>query len=269
MFSTYKKVSLALLDLLRETNRYSKESRQKVLRMQDLYLEMYPNIYDESEKVRLKELLENALGKFYYTTLALEQMWSLSHYHRDEIINAKIKDEQIPIYSEAEMTLASWSLENFLFQARSFIDFYISYLWQFMKLPQDKAKHISIDVFYKEINFAIEGGDETKGKINTVKEYFQKKIYDNTKGTTSTLWGNVLTHNRNKITHREPIQISYGSKELLLKEVLFDWPTIEGMTYDRFCQEVQNEMFFLLHDLSSILYELEWKTGPYNPDLWD
>ncbi len=40
-------------------------------------------------------------------------------------------------------------------------------------------------------------------------------------------------------------------------------------TSDRFCQYMQNGTFSLVTDVSPVLYELEWRAGPYRPDLWE
>ena len=36
----------------------------------------------------------------------------------------------------------------------------------------------------------------------------------------------------------------------------------------RFSQDMQNDMFSLATDLLPNMFNLEWKPGPYNPDLW-
>lgn len=48
-----------------------------------------------------------------------------------------------------------------------------------------------------------------------------------------------------------------------------DWPPeLKDIENARFCQDVQNEMFAMITELASVLYGLEWKPGPYQPDMW-
>jgi len=35
-----------------------------------------------------------------------------------------------------------------------------------------------------------------------------------------------------------------------------------------FCQSISNDMFYFVFQLSSVLYDLEWKSGPYKPSLY-
>lgn len=101
--------------------------------------------------------------------------------------------------------------------------------------------------------------------------YFENKVF--AKSSENWLspenWGALLQSLRDKIAHRDKLRPSYDSDENLVDDVLFDWPTLRETTYDRFCQYMQNGMFYMLHDLSKMLYELEWKPGPYKEGLWD
>jgi len=107
-------------------------------------------------------------------------------------------------------------------------------------------------------------------KAQWVKTYFQSKVFGTNNGQSFELyhWGTLLEDLRNKVAHRDRLSPSFDSKETLVEKVLFNWPTLQKMTYDRFCQYMQNGMFSLITNISPILYELEWKSGPYNPDLW-
>jgi hypothetical protein len=107
-------------------------------------------------------------------------------------------------------------------------------------------------------------------KAVLIAEYFDTKVF--AESTNSWLnpedWGTLLRSLRDKIAHRDRLRPSFDGDETLIGQVLFDWPTLRQTTYDRFCQYMQNGMFELLRESSPILYELEWKPGPYKPGMW-
>jgi len=80
-------------------------------------------------------------------------------------------------------------------------------------------------------------------------------------------WGDLLRSLRDKIAHQEHLIPSYEGTEKL-GETLLNWPTIQGRTFDRLCQDIENGMFELVQELFPILFDLEWISGPYHPNLW-
>jgi len=107
-------------------------------------------------------------------------------------------------------------------------------------------------------------------KAVQVKEYFDTRVFAPSAQSwlSPENWGTLLESLRDKIAHRDRLRPSFDSDETLVGKVLLDWPTMQKTTYQRFCQYMQNEMFYLVTDISPILYELDWKAGPYKPDLW-
>jgi hypothetical protein len=74
---------------------------------------------------------------------------------------------------------------------------------------------------------------------------------------------------RDKVAHRDRVRPTFKGVETLPTGELFDWPTIQGVTYDRFCQTMKNGLFEMLRELFPLLYEREWIAGPYRPGMFE
>jgi hypothetical protein len=122
--------------------------------------------------------------------------------------------------------------------------------------------------FFKTINGINNGPFASKSKL--ISKYFSTRVFGPSDwyGSNPNNWGTLLQSLRDRITHRDIIRPSFDSNESLAGDVLFDWPTLQGKTYDRFCQYMQNGMFSLIQDISAIMYDLEWKSGPFKPGMW-
>jgi hypothetical protein len=196
----------------------------------------------------------------------LEQLWSLSDTKRQELLYALQNSLDRLDVSDDELLLISFVFEGFLFQARAFLDFYMLYLCLFLKTGHRGS--ISTKKFLKALE-QVQQSPFTE-KAEWVRDYFDNKVFGTPdwEGLNPNNWGSLLVSLRDKIAHRDHLRPSFDSEEALIGKVLFDWPTLQNITYDRFCQYMQNGMFALFTDVSPILYELEWKAGPYKPDLW-
>jgi hypothetical protein len=107
-------------------------------------------------------------------------------------------------------------------------------------------------------------------KAQWLQDYFHNKVFgtSNWTGQNPNNWGSLLQSLRDKIAHRDRLRPSFNSDGTPVRKVLFDWPTLRDITFDRFCQYMQNGMFALFTDVSPVLYEVEWKPGPFKPNLW-
>lgn len=256
----------ALQVLLDETRKYADSAPLKIEAMQEIYLQRNSSLYSEQELHEIRYYLKASMYKFYLATLALEQLWSLSHAKRDEIFFALENSLDRLECSDDETLLISFAFESFLFQGKAFLDFHMLYISLLLKTGHEGK--ISKDKFYKALN---RSQSPFESKATDVLNYFENKVF--AKSSENWLspenWGSLLQSLRDKIAHRDKLRPSYDSDEKLVDSVLFDWPTLRETTYDRFCQYMQNGMFYMLHDLSKLLYELEWKPGPYKDGLWD
>jgi hypothetical protein len=267
MTMSYSQVAGGLNILMTDTRQYADAMHLKVGLMQEVYLQRNLNIYSETEVKQVREYLKAALYKFYLSTLSLEQLWSMSHTKRDDIVVALQNSLDNLDCTDDELLIISFVFEGFLFLSRSFLDFYMLYLCLALKTGYEGS--ISQEKFYKSL-------ERSKDSVLSVKaekvgEYFRTKVFAETAtyGLAPENWGTLIRTLRDKIAHRDVIKQNFAGNEKLLDKVLFNWPTLRGTTYDRFCQSMQNGMFFMLTDISSLLYDLEWKAGSYRPDLYN
>ncbi|MCP4416013.1 MAG: hypothetical protein GY805_05290 [Chloroflexi bacterium] len=260
-----KQMASGLFVLLNETRKYMDSVPKKLEAMQEIYLQKNSDLYSEKEILQLRYYLKASNYKFNLATLSLEHLWSLSHTKRDEVFNFLENSLDRLECSDDEILLISFVFEGFLFQGRAFLDFYMLYICLLLKTGHEGR--ISKSKFDKAIKKAP---PELIDKTNNVKEYFDTKVFaqasDNWLNPEN--WGLLLRSLRDKIAHRDRLRPSFDGDETLARQILFDWPTLQQTTYDRFCQYMQNGMFELLRELSPILYDVEWKPGPYKPNLW-
>jgi hypothetical protein len=265
--SQYQNIAKGLHTLLNETRRHTDSFSQKIQAMQDTYFINNSSEYTQEEKKQLRYYLKAATYKFYLASMGLEQLWSLSHTKRVELVEVLQNSLDKLECSDDELLLISYSLENFLFQGRAFLDFYMLYLCFFLRTGHQGS--MSSKGFFKALKRTENGGYGAKAK--KVKHYFENYVFAETGGCNELSpnnWGALLVSLRDKIAHRDRLRPSFDGDETLARRVLFDWPTIQRTTYDRFCQNIQNGMFSTVIKVSSIIYELDWKPGPYKPDLW-
>lgn len=267
MFERQEVVVRGLQALVSETRKYADSLPVKLYAMQEIYCKVNGGLYTTQELDQLRYYLRSLIYKFHLATLSLEQLWSLSHGKRNELPEALENSLDKLECSDDELLLASFSFEGFLFQSRAFLDFYMLYLCLFLRTGHEGS--ISRDKFNK----ALKGVrvDNFVGKAKLVSDYFNTRVFgefDTHFALSSNNWGELLISLRDKIAHRDRVRPSFDGKETLAKGVLFDWPTLQGITWDRFCQYMQNGMFSLFTDVSPMIYDLEWKAGPYRSDLW-
>lgn len=267
IFDTRSGFSQSFHELLLEARRYVDSFPQKLHKMQEIYLERNPTLYSADEVEQLQNYLKSVSHKFYLATLSLEQLWAIGDAQRLTVLDT-IKNGLDRIdCSDDEWLLSSFALEGFLFQSRAFVDFYMLYLSLFLHTGHSGS--MSRDTFARCLTRVRDKRFLTKA--NWIAGYFDSRVFReyDPKLFPRNDWGSLLKSLRDKIAHRDIIRQTLNSTETLVGDVLFNWPTLQGMTYDRFCQDMQNGMFFLLTDISPVIYELEWKPGPYKPGLWE
>ena len=260
----HQKIAKGLQILLGETRKYANSFPPKLDVMQEIYCNRNSNLYTTEELDQLQYYLRAVIYKFYLATLSLEQLWSLSHTKRDALLETLENSLDKLECSDDELLLISFGLESLLFQGRAFLDFYMLYLCVFLRTDHEGS------ISRSKFNKALEGVDKNgfAEKADLVKDYFDTRVFgefDERFALSPDNWGTLLTSLRDKIAHRDRLRPSFAGEETLVDKVLFDWPTIQGITYDRFCQYMQNGMFSLFTDVSPMIYDLEWKAGQYHP----
>lgn len=267
MYNNEKIVINSFQILIEKSNRNVKNTALKLNRMQNLYLKTNREIYSEIEIKSIDYYFRALIFKFLMANISLEQLWSLSILKRSELIFALENSIKKLDITDEELIMISFVFENFLFQSRTFLEFIMLYLCKILKTNQRGS--ISTKKFYNALDKINECA--FKEKSLKIKEYFKTNIFGvpDWDFQSPKDWGTLLTSLRDKIAHRDTIKYSFKSDEILQKTILFNWPTLKDITYDRFCQYIQNGMFILFADIAPIIYELEWISGSFNENMWE
>jgi hypothetical protein len=265
----HNKIAQGLNVLLSETRRHADSFPKKVSGMQRHFLRDHAVLYPlPGEIEQLDYHLRAALYKFYLATLSLEQLWSLSHTKRDQIADVLENGLDHLDCTDDELLLISFVFEGFLFQARSFLDFYMIYLCIYFRAGHTGS--MSFDKFKAALERVPQG--PSRQKAETILTYYGDHVMgqaDARFALSPNNWGLLIRSLRDKIAHRDVVRPSFDGDERLIDKVLFDWPTLQRLTYDRFCQYMQNGMFALVTDVSPVLYEIAWISGPYREEMFD
>jgi hypothetical protein len=254
---------------LREnTLRVTENSVKKVLSAQEAFLHRNPHLYGVDEQRYLQYTLEGALHKYLMASLNLEQLHSLSLTLHDEAVISGVYEKLSFEASDDDLLLVTWSFEGFLFQSRAFLDFYRIYLCAYLQEPH--RGYMSSKQFKAKLRDAKRGPfAEKAGRIET---YFDEGVFAPDPSISDVSapknWGTVLKSLRDKVAHWQQIQPSFDASEDANWPFKFNWPTLQQVGYDKFCQAMQNGMFFLLYEMLPVLYDLEWKPGLHRDDLW-
>lgn len=256
--------------LVTETAKYSMNLPRKMTAMQDIFLKQNKSLYSGEEERQIRYSLKTVNFKFQLFTLNLENLWVISEKGRSQLIDALENSLDKLSIDDGDLLAASLILENLLFQGVAFLEIYMLYLLQILGTGH-KGYMSSPKKFFK--NLKTVANPRLKEKAKRIEGYLVNNVFGEDKsGGVDSIdpknWGNLLKSLRDKVAHRDLLRPSFDSDERLIGKVLFDWPTIQGLTFDRFAQSIQNGMFFMLETLSPMLYDLEWKAGPYNPDMW-
>ena len=251
--------------LLEDTRINTDIPAEKMLIMQEKFLQGSQDIFNEESSASARYYLRASIYKFYLANLALEQLQALADNKRFMLFDAIRNSLDSLNCTDDELLMISLSFEEFLFLARSFLDFYMLYICIF--LPTGHQGSMSKSKFFKALADVEEPFTQKASDINIS---FDTNVF----GTSDfgdwnpKNWGTLLISLRDKIAHRDRIRPSFESNETLAGDVLFNWPTLQDTTYERFCQYMQNGMFTMISDVSPILYDLEWKSGRFRPGLW-
>jgi hypothetical protein len=267
MSMRYPEIAGALNILVIDTKKYANGGHLKIQAMQASFLRKNVALYTGLEIQQIDYYLRASLYKSYLATIAMEQLWALSHFKRNDLVFALQNSLESLDCTDDEMLAISFAFENFLFLSRAFLDFYMLYLCIFLKTGHEGK--ISQSKFYDSLNRVKSGS--FAGKAERINEYFKTKVFAESSNDrlSPENWGTLIQSLRDKIAHQDRIRPNFSSQETLLNKVLFNWPTLRGMTYDRFCQFMENGMFSMVTEISCLVYDLEWKPGPYVAGMYD
>ena len=246
--------------ILDKTQDNIKTPMRKIERMQEVYLKKRNNLYSDMQIKKIWKSFETVRQKYVFLDFHLEQLWSLSMKSRQKLHHIFENSLDNLEWDDQKKVIGILFLESFLFQAKSFLDVYLFHACLILRI--DNPGYMSVDKFYKHLD-AITHQDFID-KAELVKQHYQTKVFGDDH------WGEILRSLRDKIAHKDCLHPSYEGKETIWGNVLLNWPSLHGLTLERFCQEIiKNGIFEMMIETSMIFFELEWKSGAYKSDLWD
>lgn len=132
---------------------------QKLLTMQELYVQNHPDTYTEGRVKQIRYYLKVVLYKFELANLSLEQLWALSETKRGELISVLENAFDTLGTSDDELLLMSFAFEGVLFQTMACLEFYLLYLCYFLQLlPVDYRGKMTTNKFFTILERAQENG---------------------------------------------------------------------------------------------------------------
>jgi len=236
--------------------------------MEEIYLQR-SQTYSDVEQRQIKYFRKAFAYKFHLANLHLEQLWSLTHIGNHaptlrDILGNIFDSHQ---FVDDDLLLPSLAIEGFIFQGSAFLDFYMLYMCSIFKISE--TSYLSGKKFIRALEQVTE--DPYKARAEQVRLYFEKNVFGDSvdQALLTNNWGQLLKSLRNSIAHRDMLSPDFENGVTLLEQVIGNWPEREiDLTCSRFCQDVQNVMFYQITELAAVVYGLEWKPGPLKSNMW-
>lgn len=244
--------------LLKSADLQSQNVLLKFHRMQDIYLTKNNTTYSQDQIEYINKQSNSLSFRYRSTSLSLEQLWALSMSFQWRNFNVFNEIDDINCWRDDDIAIGLIVMESFLFHARSFLDIYMLYICLIMGMEKPKMMTTSE---FKKFTRSIERTPFNR-KSDKIRTFFEDNILS--EGS----WGYTLRSLRDKITHRETLRYtrrvkrSHNDKDLI-------WPTILNESFADVAQYFKNGLFSTIQQTSPLLFDLEWKAGPYKPDLWE
>jgi hypothetical protein len=211
----------------------------------------------------LEETLDNAMHKFMYGSMTLEQLWGVTHYLESGTYGLPTTiDVEITVQHNEMTFLLSYLLDQALYSWRSFLDFYLKYLLLFVTGKNEV--NITTRKFKDHFQqYLKDYHKDEKAKI--IFSYVNDEVLNKTFNTENgkECWGDLLRSLRDKTTHNKLIKPTIEEKENP-QGLKITWPTIKGVNFAYLAQlNFENKAFDMIRVLFPVLFEIEWKPGPY------
>ena len=230
----------------------------KYLEAHAVRVEEDAELYEDDQLRQADYFLRAALYKFKLSKVSLEQLWALSYDRRDRMITDALEGSLRQLDAEDDETFGIvFGLEQYLLISRTVVDFFKIYICYLLR-----ASHTG-SMNSKRFRTALGSLDDSRAA--QVLEYFAA-LEDAERGLDA--WLAVLVSLRDKVAHRDRVRPSFAGTEELPTGELFDWPSVKGVTYDRFCQSMDNGIFEMFRELFPVLYGQPWIAGPYRPGMF-
>ena len=229
-----------------------------------IYVGKNASLYTDDEIKIIQHFLDAFLYKFQLANFSLEQLWTI----RDAKVEANLMNVVRNLVVSLELTdieqfLQSHFFEQYLFQSRTCTEFYMLYIA--LLLQTGHQGHMSHTKFFKRLTGLPKSHPERLlVKAQSVEQYLNANVFgsgDYIDGLYPSNWGELARSLRAKIAHKDMLTVSMNSPDTIMNDILLDFPTIRDLTYDRFCQEIDNGIWCMVRDLFPVLYDIAWQAG--------
>lgn len=260
MFEWQKEIRDGML-LMVSQNRGYIEATHNILRyIHNIYIRENSHLYTKDELFWISHFVDSVIYKSFLVRIAIEQLQSVRHGRINESLWSAIENSLETLNcSEDEQVLVSYALESFLFEARSFLDVYMIFVCLLLKTGFTKG-HMSKSSFYVELDKVTDPPFDQKSQW--MKNYFETKVFGQEENPKNSIirndWGTLLRSLRDKVAHRDVINLSFDSKEKFINDIRLDWPTLKGITYHSLAETIGNGIHALFHQGLCHIYELKW-----------
>ncbi len=271
LFRAYENYYIASQALLQDVARNSPENALcKIFAMQDKYLETNSANYSRDESKRIFEYFYTIRSKYYLTILSLEQCNALFNAKRYTVVELMHVEMPRLQFSNSDLILARHSLECFLFEAGSFLDMFMLYITLLLRL--DFEGDMTRSKFFSTLRNAQKRKNAILPKVGLIEAYFNTKVFAEKSSEAAPIredWGKLLKELRNRVAHRDIIRVKPTDDVKVHGAILEDWPTLQSLHYNKFCEHISGACFSLFEDLAPTLFDLDWKVGTCDPNAWD
>ena len=257
------------VELVKKAQRDMEPTVVKATKAQEVYLRNNCDIYTQDETEAIRYFLDAFLYKYQVANFSLEQLWVMRDAKVEGNILDIVRNTIVSLdLTKDEVFLQSHYLEQFLFQSRSCLDFFMLFLTKILRTKS--VLNMSVDKFYSALPTA--NPVVLSKKADRIGDYFKDHVFSDEKNAQFALtpnWGELVRSLRDRIAHRDRINIGKNSRDLILNDILLAMPTLQDMTYEKFCQTIDNGLYEMIRDLFPILYDLEWIAGPYREGMFE
>jgi len=260
MFEWQKETRDGMLQMVANNRGYI-EATQNILRhIHEIYMRKNSSSYSSEELTWIRHYLDSILYKEFLVRVAIEQLQTVRYGRVNESLWEAIENSLETLNcSDNEQILISFAFEAFLFEARSFLDVYMIFVCLLLKTGFTRG-YMSKSKFYEELDKATES--PFSQKAIWIKQYFDTNIFGQEENQDASIfrndWGTLLVSLRDRIAHRDVVNISLDSKEKFINDILLKWPTIKGITYHLLAETIGNEIHALFYKALCHIYELNW-----------
>ena len=260
MFEKHKEIKDGLMSLMSENREYIDTTHNILRSIHESYINKHSDYYSANELQWINHFLDTVIYKSFLVSIAVEQLQSVKFGKIDESLWQAIDNSINKLdCSNDENILLSFALESFLFEARSFLDVYMIFICLLLKTGFTNG-HMSKEKFYAELRKVHEPPFLEKAKYT--QNYFKKRVFGtiNQKNLAPIRddWGSLLISLRDKIAHRDKLNLSFNSTEKISFNILLNFPSINDLTYQLFAETLRNGIHALFYDVLAHIYEEKW-----------